>query len=221
MATPYRFQAEGFVLAGGHSSRMGSNKALASWSGIPLVRLALDTLSRIGVPARIAGARADLRKFAEQVPDLFEETGPIGGVHAGLTASHAEWSLFLPVDLPLIPQELLALLLLRSELSGSPVTVVRMNGRIQPFPVVLHASALSGLTDSIGQGETACHRIWHAISEALGVPMDAVSVEHLIQAGQVQHPSGLPASTWFQSANTPEDLTLLNRMRTRFPESWP
>jgi molybdopterin-guanine dinucleotide biosynthesis protein A len=202
----------GFVLAGGQSSRMGTDKALALFGGIPLVQTALATLSGAGIFVRIAGSRSALSAFAEEVSDTFPDTGPLGGIHAGLSASQAEWSLFLPVDLPLMPSSLLACLLQRAMLTGAPVTAARLNGRMEPFPVVLHSRVLPLVTKRLQSGETACHKAWQTIPEALGTKLDAVPVEYLVQCGQCRHSGSLPPALWFQSANTPAELAQLNRI---------
>lgn len=203
--------AAGFVLAGGHSSRMGSDKALALFQGVPLVQVALNTLAAAGAPARIAGCRSPLKAFAEEIPDTFPETGPMGGIHAALSVSQAEWNLFLPVDLPLMPSSLLACLLQRARLTGAPVTVAKLNGRIEPFPAVLHRTALPYLTQNLQSGQTACYLAWQTIPASLHSALDAVPVEYLLQCGHCQHPLNLPPLLWFQSANTPTELARLNR----------
>ncbi len=202
----------GFVLAGGRSSRMGSDKARALFGGVPLIQAALQTIDAVGIPVHIAGARSDLSSFAAQISDTFAETGPLGGVHAALSVSDAEWNLFLPVDLPLMPSSLLACLLRRATLTGAPVTAARLNGRIQPFPVVLHRSVLPSITQRLETGNSACHAAWQGIPAELNLSFDVVAVEYLYQCGQCSHPRGLPPALWFQSANTPAELLLLNRL---------
>ena len=191
---------------------MCSDKALALFQGVPLIQVALQTIEAVGISARIAGSRSDLSSFAAQIPDTFAETGPLGGVHAALSVSNAEWNLFLPVDLPLMPSSLLACLLQRAMLTGSPVAAARLNGRIQPFPVVLHRAVLLSITQRLQGGNTACHAAWQGIPPELNSSLDAVPVEYLCQCGQSSHPRGLPPFLWFQSANTPAELSLLNRL---------
>jgi len=210
MRTIAPISAAGFVLAGGRSSRMGTDKALALLAGIPLIQIAIESLAAAGVPVQIAGSRSPLASFAKEIPDTFPETGPLGGIHAALSASAADWNLFLPVDLPLMAASLLTCLLQRAARTGEPVTATRLNGRLEPFPVVLSRSILPLIARRLETGATACHQAWQTIPQDLGTQLDAVSVENLVQCGQCRHPSYLPPALWYRSANTPADLGRLN-----------
>jgi len=189
---------------------MGFDKALALFDGNPLVERALLTLSEAEIPARIAGSRSALFAFAEVIPDTFSESGPMGGIHAGLAASQAEWNLFLPVDLPLIPASFLACLARRALHTGAPVVASRLNGRITPFPVVLHHSVLDHIGQLLEAGESSCHKAWRTIPEKLGTRLDAADVECLVSCGHCHDLAGLPPVFWFQSANTPIELANLH-----------
>ncbi len=201
----------GFVLAGGQSSRMGSDKALVRFRGRPLIENALEILSCARVDEiRIAGARRPLDHFAGVVPDTFADIGPLGGIHAGLAASGSDWSLFFPVDMPLMPSSLLTALVQRAGLTCCPITATRMNGRIEPFPVVLHRCVLAALTDAIESGRTGCLAAWQLIPREFGHELDAPHVEFMLQSGQCQDALRLPPAFWYLSANTPEDLAYLS-----------
>jgi molybdenum cofactor guanylyltransferase len=207
--------AAGFVLAGGQSSRMGTDKALAVFDGLPLIEIALRTVSTAGVSARVAGASSSLAAYGQVVPDTMPRMGPLGGIRPALAASNAEWNIFLPVDMPLMPSSLLRWMLHHAILTESAVTTVRLNGRAEPLPVVLHVSVLATIQEQLESGQRACHVAWQAARQAVAavrvrIP-ECVAVENLLQAGQCRHPSGLPPFLWFQSANTPDDLARLNR----------
>jgi len=194
---------------------MGADKALALFGGIPLIQIALETLSEAHLSGCIAGSRSLLGEFAQEIPDTFPESGPMGGIHAALATSPSEWNLFLPVDLPLMPSSLLASLLQRAQLTNAPVTVARVNGRMEPFPVVLSSAVFPRIALRLAEGETACHRAWQTIPVELGAWLDAVDVESLLQCGQCapgRGRVGLPPAFWFRSANTPEELARLNRI---------
>jgi molybdenum cofactor guanylyltransferase len=215
-------KACGFVLAGGRSSRMGRDKALVKLQGRPLLEIALATLRAAGLPARIAGRRTPFAGFdpaiPDQIPDLIPESGPLGGIHAALSASTARWNLFLPVDMPLMPQSLLRYLLNRAELTAAPVTAVLLNGRLEPLPVVLDRKIFPHLAGLLAAGQRTCRIAWQSIPELLGANLDAPAVETLRALGHCSDCRGLPPVHWFQSANTPADLALLHRLTERIPD---
>ena len=209
-ALPIAEDAAGFILAGGRSSRMGSDKALVQLRGRPLVEIAVETFRSIGFDPRIAGARSSLHGFAPVVEDLHPDQGPMSGIHAALTASTASWNLFLPVDMPLMPASLLRLLLERAILTGSPVTAIQLNGRMLPFPAVLHRSVLPHIEQCIASRQLACRSAWQAIPSAFSARLDSPSVETLRTLGLCSHPRGLAPHLWFHGANTPSDLAFIH-----------
>ena len=78
--------ADAFILAGGHSSRMGRDKALIPLAGSPLIHHALGILRAAGLDPRIAGARSDLSSFAPTLPDdpTRSGLGPLSGICSAL-----------------------------------------------------------------------------------------------------------------------------------------
>src|ERR1700746_781805 len=122
--------AEGFVLAGGRSTRMGQDKALLQWAGRTLLERALDKLRTLPLAAapRIAGARSDLSSHAGVVADLHPGCGPLSGIEAALAARTRPLNVFLPVDTPLLPAQFLFWRLQRAETTGALMTIPRING---------------------------------------------------------------------------------------------
>ncbi len=98
----------GVLLAGGRSSRMGSNKALLPWCGRPLIEHMQSVLVAAGVgDLKISG---ELAGYAG-IPDLQAGLGPLGGL-ASVAATLADGELLvLPVDMPRITPALLRRLL--------------------------------------------------------------------------------------------------------------
>ncbi len=160
--------------------------------------------------AQLPGRAARLVRLRWRFPILTWMPGPLGGSHAALTVTQADLNLFLPVDMPLMPPLLLRCLLLRASLTGAAVTASRLNGRLGPFPVVLHRRVLpliARVLDGGSDRSPSCRVVWEAIPGQLGSLLDAPSVETLLQCGQVVHPLG-PAAGFLVSriANTPADL---------------
>ena len=198
--------AAGFVLAGGRSSRMGADKALIPFAGRPLVVHAIETLRSAGLAVSIAGARSKLTAFAPIVEDAEPDHGPLGGICAALASTTARWAVFLPVDLPLLPPALVAVLLAHACIAGAAVTVPSVNGFAQTFPVVIWRDARPALSNELRDGRGGCFSAFQAAASSLGRPLNVLPVECLVQCGQLSHPQGLPPARWFLNLNTPEDF---------------
>jgi len=198
--------AAGFVLAGGQSSRMGRDKALVHLAGKPLIEHALGILLNAGLPAAIAGGKPALAAFAPLVEDRHSAQGPLGGICAALAATHARFAVFLPVDLPLIPASLMLCLLRHACLTGSPVTVPSVNGFVETFPAVLDSSIAPLLERELVGSRRGCFSAFQAAASSRNQPLSVLPVELLVQAGQLSHPQGLPASRWFLNLNREDDL---------------
>jgi molybdenum cofactor guanylyltransferase len=198
--------AMGFVLAGGQSSRMGSDKALVSLDGRPLVAHALYLLQQAGLRASIAGGQPALAAFATVVEDRRPGLGPLSGICAALASTAARWAVFIPVDLPFLPSSLVIYLLHHARMTERMITVPLVNGFAQTFPAVVHRSALSVLERELEAGRGGCFSAFQAAAASAGEKVNALAVESLVQCGQISHPHALLATRWFLNVNTPDNL---------------
>lgn len=189
-------EVEGFVLAGGQSRRMGRDKALAELAGRPLIAWALDVLRGAHLPARIAGARADLSAFAPVIPDEVADAGPLAGLCAALQSTAAEWAVFVTVDQPLIPSSLAGYLIEHATVTGAAATVASLNGFAQTFPVVVRRDALPVLQTELKSGRLGTF----AAFVSAGVRVIPAEL------APIQDQRGWPAYRWFWNVNTPEEL---------------
>jgi molybdopterin-guanine dinucleotide biosynthesis protein A len=199
---------EGFVLAGGRSSRMGRDKALVAMAGRPLIEHALEKLRAVCPNPRIAGSRPDLAAFAPVVEDLHPGLGPLAGIEAGLAQSRAELNLFLPVDVPLLPVAFLRWMLDRSGITGALATVPLLAGWPQPLCAVYHRDLLPGISRSMKEGDSKVIRVILEAARALSRPVDLFSVEAVAPA-QRSWPVQPPVYRWFRNLNRPEDIEVL------------
>jgi molybdenum cofactor guanylyltransferase len=206
--------AEGFVLAGGRSRRMGRDKALVELAGRPLIVWALDALRQTnpdvlcgaGLQVRIAGARSHLGSFAEMIPDREEDSGPLGGICTALAATEAKLAVFLPVDLPLVPPELIAYLAWDATMTGCMVTLASVNSYPQVFPAVVRRNALAVLENELHNGVAGCFAGFQATAASAGEPLRMIAAESLAQTGHVEHLLGVPPARWFHNVNSPGEL---------------
>jgi molybdenum cofactor guanylyltransferase len=203
--------AEGFVLAGGRSTRMGQDKALLRLAGRALLEIALDKLRILPLAAapRIVAVRSDLSSHAAVIADLQPGCGPLSGIEAALAASARPLNVFLPVDLPLLPAHFLLWMLQRAEISGAMMTVPRMNGWPQPLCAVYHRDLLGHITASLRAGDYKVMPVVTAAARAHSAsrPIDIFDVELVSSANsELLALSPLPPHRWFHNCNTPEDM---------------
>jgi|SRR5579871_6578067 len=135
---PSSFMADltAFVLVGGKSSRMGTDKALLELAGRTLLQRALEVVHAVSGDVRIVGAADKFSAFAPVVEDQYEGCGPLGGIHAALAATSSPFNLVLAVDLPFIEARFLQHLLAEARSSNAVVTVPRAAGGLQPLCAV-------------------------------------------------------------------------------------
>jgi molybdopterin-guanine dinucleotide biosynthesis protein A len=121
-----------FVLTGGKSERMGSDKALLTLpSGEALLERALAVGASVARETRIVGSREKYAAYAwagEIVEDLYPGQGPLAGIQAALKSSATEWNVVMAVDMPLVSGELLGWLIAQAKQSAAVVTVPRAKG---------------------------------------------------------------------------------------------
>jgi len=123
-----------FILAGGKSMRMGTDKAFVDYEGHSLLERALEIARSVTSGVRIVGSRKKFAQFAPAVEDIFPDHGPLGGIHAALRASSTDLNMMLAVDMPFVPGAFLKYLIRHSRNSPEATAVIpRGNGRWQPL----------------------------------------------------------------------------------------
>ncbi len=123
-----------FVLAGGKSTRMGTDKAFVDYGGRSLLARALEVARSVTSEVRIVGSREKFAPFAPVVEDIFRDCGPLGGIHAALRVSPTDLNLMLAVDTPFVSVEFLKYLIQQARTSPDATAVIpRSNGHWQPL----------------------------------------------------------------------------------------
>src|SRR3954453_20059134 len=89
-----------FILAGGKSTRMRTDKALLKLGEKTLLEHMLSVTRELTGDVRICGSRTRFATEAQVVEDIFPERGPLGGIHAALNSTETELNLVLSVDTP-------------------------------------------------------------------------------------------------------------------------
>jgi len=99
---------EAFILTGGQSRRMGTDKSRLLLDGESFVDRIARALAAPKLSVRVVGnnTTATPRIGLPIVPDVFPEWGALGGVHAALAACSADWALIVACDFPFVTSEL-------------------------------------------------------------------------------------------------------------------
>ncbi len=143
----------GFVLAGGRSSRMGTNKAALPWRGRPLVLHLADAVREAAGSVALIASPDDFPDFPGHVlADLRPGWGPLGGIETALASTTAEWNLVVACDMPLLTADILQLLLGKAESAGAAGLVPEVGGQLQPLAAVYHRRSLPILSEALDAG---------------------------------------------------------------------
>ena len=127
-------EAEGFILAGGASSRMGTDKAQLTLGGRTFLERIASALGTITPEISVVGARPESNGLNfPVVEDIYRECGALGGLHAALLACRAPWAAVVSCDLPFVTGELFARLCELRTAEADAVVPRQPDGRPQPL----------------------------------------------------------------------------------------
>lgn len=147
---------EGFILVGGASSRMGTDKSRLLIEGKTTTSMIAEALGPVTTRVSVAGSTSPDSSL-RFIPDLRERWGPLGGIEAALHACETEYCLVVACDLPFVTTELFAhLLQLKddSDTAFEAVVPLQSDGRPQPLCAVYQRTpCLLATAKSIALGE--------------------------------------------------------------------
>jgi len=121
---------QAFILAGGASSRMGTDKSQLPLEGQTFTERIAETLRKLTNSVSVVGREADAR--LPSVADVYPQWGALGGLHAALAACKREWAIVVACDLPFVTAELF-LFLAEKRVDHDAVVPVQQDGRPQPL----------------------------------------------------------------------------------------
>ena len=138
---------DGIILAGGTSSRMGTNKSLVTFKKKPMIKHVYDRLS-----PQVSKVWINSNIFLEQFPknqqfkdEIPSHIGPLVGIYTGLKLTQTEWVQFCPTDTPFLPLNLVEKLFTKTKNTSSTIIVPMVGGEIEPVFCLCHKSTLKVL----------------------------------------------------------------------------
>jgi len=152
------------VLAGGRSSRFGSNKALQSLAGKPLIRHVVDRLPNVYDIAVVIGRSERATKYLAVLPkrvrvinDYKEGKNPLIGVVSGLQSVASDYVAVLACDAPFVHDAVIDFLFRRA--LEADAAIPRWDaGRIEPLQAVYRRLASLRAAHEALADKDASHR---------------------------------------------------------------
>ena len=192
------------VLAGGRSSRFGSDKLVAEMDGRRILDLAIEQVAAVGDEILLVLAPGDERvlptssAIVRRVIDPELHGGPLVGLLAGLEAVEQPIVVLVGGDMPTLSGAVLGLMiraLIASEASADAVVLASRGERL-PLPAVLRTGAATTVARRlVGDGERRLRSLFErlptrALDEGEWRPLDPAG-ETL---RDVDRPADLPES---------------------------
>jgi phospholipid/cholesterol/gamma-HCH transport system ATP-binding protein len=138
-AAPRREMMNGFVLAGGKSTRMGRDKALLPMGDATMidhvaraVHKAAGNVTLIGPPDKYQTLRYRV------IGDHVDGKGPLGGLLTALNETESDWNLIVACDMAGLTAEFLKKLIATAEGSDADCVVAETTAGLEPLCAVYH-----------------------------------------------------------------------------------
>lgn len=202
-------QIDGYVLVGGKSSRMGTNKFALSLGGATFAERAVRALRKI-VENRVyfvTGANPKdetaelLPHDVPRVADVLPHKAAIGGIYAALghskSVSKSEWIAILACDYPFVTDDLFVRLTETAEsidTNVSAIAPVQPDGRVQPLCALYRTDPCLKIAERLLQDEKtpAARKLLENVTS------------HLVDFNRLADLPG--ADKFFTNVNTPDDF---------------
>jgi molybdenum cofactor guanylyltransferase len=181
-----------FILAGGKSTRMGTDKAFVALDGRTLLARMLEVARSVTRDVRIVGSATKFEPFAPVVEDIFPGCGPLGGIHAALRLSPTELNVVIAVDTPFISFALLQFLIARAQNSAAVVTAPQTSQGWQPLCAIYRREFADAAEPALREGRYKIDALFDQVQ------MQAIGEEELECAGF--------SPKLFRNLNTREEL---------------
>ena len=143
----------GVVLAGGKSTRYGTNKAFAEIQGIRLVDRTISVMGSVFQRLLIVTNTPDEFAYLDlpMVEDLIKGFGPLGGIYTGLEAIDDEAGFFVACDMPFLRENFLRhMVSLRGDYDA---VVPRVRWMVEPLHALYAKKCLPAIMESIHSRE--------------------------------------------------------------------
>jgi molybdopterin-guanine dinucleotide biosynthesis protein A len=143
----------GIILAGGKSSRMGSDKGFLELNGKSFMTRIIEALKPVVKEIIIVSNASEYDVFnLKRVEDKIEASGPLAGLYTGLFHSETEYNIVLSCDVPLINTVILKQLI-DGISSECDVIQIESQGKTMPLIAIYKKLCMSHFLKQLVQGD--------------------------------------------------------------------
>lgn len=180
-----RTELSAIILAGGRSSRMGTDKADLHYRTETFLEHQIKKARKLGISDLIISGYRGQQCLEKVVKDVYCQKGPLGGLEASLREARHKWCLVFTVDMPLLSVQELYLLIQQSQKSTAPATILSHQKNLEPLVGVYKAELAEAIQQELLQGKGSVRAL-------------------LDKVGYEVYESTAPEEL-FQNINTPEE----------------
>lgn len=143
----------GIILAGGKSTRMGTDKGILKYKNKAFIQYSIEALQNIVDEIIIVSndVKHDIFNL-KRFPDLIKNSGPLAGIYTGLYYSKTENNIIITCDVPQINQSILELLI---DTKNESFDVIQLRSEQKNMPLIAHYKKRnnSHFLKALGNGE--------------------------------------------------------------------
>jgi molybdopterin-guanine dinucleotide biosynthesis protein A len=182
------------ILAGGRSTRMGTDKALLLINNKTLLENAIDICKSVCNNIIISSNFAEHENFGHKViPDEIKNCGPIAGIYSCLKKSESDWNLVFSVDTAFVQKELIEFLIKNTY--HFDAVVPKHNKGQEPLVALYNKSVIPYIKNQLDSGDFKMQNLLKEINSKY------INTQYLVE----KNPN------MFSNLNRPDDLQIVSK----------
>jgi molybdopterin-guanine dinucleotide biosynthesis protein A len=189
-------KTNGYILAGGKSSRMGADKGLLLIEGKAMIEYVIEQMQPVFDNLVIVSNNPEYEKFGLKViPDLIKDIGPAGGIYTALNHSDSQMNFMVSCDMPLVTAAAIEFIVANA--NESQIVLLENQGKLEPL---------------FGVYSKDCEEKWLQLIQQEKVKLQDMVLHFKLKTIPVEN-NEIFAATFFKNINTKADYNnILNQI---------
>ena len=201
----------GFILAGGESTRMGTNKSLLKIGGITIIERVVNLMRDLFQEVILITNQSEEFSFLKlpMYEDIYKNTGPLAGIHSALVHTTTDKNFIISCDMPLMTADVIKYLV--EYPTDKLITIARADNYVQQLCGIYNRSLIHYIVNIIDEnrtGEDESNPIQYkrgcsVLELVKNVPAKIINIEE-------EYPDYHPGT--FYNMNRPEEYSFIKDM---------